>query len=99
MAASVMIPGQNGRPQQQQPSGPGTGAGGALIDFGPMHMLHAPSPPPRDAAAELREAQLSMRVKELEEVVRGMRVENEKQVRSSGHFVCFAIADGYCRKR
>jgi hypothetical protein len=32
-------------------------------------------------AAEQREAQLSRRVKELEEVVRVMRVENEKQVR------------------
>ena len=56
--------------------------GQSTFDLGSLNLNLVPAPPPvvpistnRD-----REAQLSRRVKELEEELRGMRVENEKQV-------------------
>lgn len=61
-------------------------------------------PPPVAALSPVnlgrdREAQLVRRVRELEEELRAVRVENEKQVRSYSLLSYTPLADLYCRKR
>ena len=76
--------------------------GQSTFDLSTLNLNLVPPPPPvvpipistnRD-----REIQLSRRVKELEEELRTMRVENEKQV---GIHVCSkaSFPESHCRKR
>jgi hypothetical protein len=72
--------------------------GQSTFDLSSLNLNLVPPPPPvvpintnRD-----REAQLSRRVKELEEELRAMRVENEKQVGVLSYSISVHLAESVC---
>jgi hypothetical protein len=73
--------------------------GQSTFDLASLNLVPPPPPVVPISTSRDRESQLSRRVKELEEELRVMRVESEKQVSILFHRLFFSWLKVSCRKR